>query len=99
MQLGVVIVFIPVVIYLFSTAETTTAIGFLIWALLIAPVDNVLKPIFLGRGVDVPMLVNLCGRNRRFSQLGDYRPLPRRRRLGSRLQAIPYMAKAGGLDC
>ena len=28
-QLGVVIVLIPVVIYLFSTAETSTAIGFL----------------------------------------------------------------------
>jgi len=60
-QLGVVIVLIPVVIYLFSTADTVTAVGFLIWAVLVAPVDNVLKPILLGRGVDVPMLVIFVG--------------------------------------
>jgi predicted PurR-regulated permease PerM len=60
-QLGVVIVLIPVVIYLFSTAETTTAVGFLIWAILVAPIDNVLKPILLGRSVDVPMLVVFVG--------------------------------------
>ena len=58
---SVVIVLIPVVIYLFSTAETTTAVGFLIWAILVAPVDNILKPILLGRGVDVPTLVIFVG--------------------------------------
>jgi len=60
-QLGVVIVLIPVVIYLFSTADTVTAVGFLIWALLVAPLDNILKPLLLGRGVDVPMLVIFVG--------------------------------------
>jgi predicted PurR-regulated permease PerM len=56
-----VIVLIPVAIYLFSTAATTTAVGFLIWAILIAPIDNILKPMLLGRGVDVPMLVVFVG--------------------------------------
>jgi predicted PurR-regulated permease PerM len=60
-QLGVVIVLIPVVIYLFSTADTVTAVGFLIWALLVAPLDNILKPLLLGRGVDVPILVIFVG--------------------------------------
>jgi predicted PurR-regulated permease PerM len=60
-QLGVVIVLVPVAIYLFSAADTTTAVGFLIWAILIAPVDNILKPMLLGRGVDVPMLVIFVG--------------------------------------
>ena len=60
-QLGVVIVLIPVVIYLFSTADTLTAVGFLIWAILVAPVDNILKPLLLGRGVDVPMLIVFVG--------------------------------------
>jgi predicted PurR-regulated permease PerM len=60
-QLGVVIVLIPVAIYLFSTADTTIAVGFLIWAILIAPIDNILKPMLLGRGVDVPMLVIFVG--------------------------------------
>jgi predicted PurR-regulated permease PerM len=60
-QLGVVIVLIPVVIYLFSTADAVTAVGFLIWAILVAPVDNILKPILLGRGIDVPMLIIFVG--------------------------------------
>ena len=60
-QLGVVVVLIPVVIYLFSTADMATAVGFLIWAILVAPVDNILKPILLGRGVDVPMLIIFVG--------------------------------------
>jgi len=59
--LGVVIVLIPVVIYLFSTADTVTAVGFLIWAILVAPVDNILKPLLLGRGVDVPTLIIFVG--------------------------------------
>ena len=33
----------------------------MIWAILIAPVDNILKPILLGRGVDVPMLIIFVG--------------------------------------
>jgi predicted PurR-regulated permease PerM len=60
-QLGVVIVLIPVVIYLFATAETVVAVGFLIWAILIAPLDNILKPLLLGRGVNVPTLVIFVG--------------------------------------
>ncbi len=60
-QLGVVIVLIPVAIYLFATATTTVAVGFLLWAILIAPIDNILKPLLLGRGVDVPTLVIFVG--------------------------------------
>jgi len=60
-QVGVVIVMIPVVIYLFSTAETFTAVAFLVYAILLAPLDNILKPILLGRGVKVPMAVIFIG--------------------------------------
>lgn len=60
-QLGVAIVLIPVVIYLFSTAETFTAVAFLVYAILISPLDNILKPLLLGRGVKVPMLVVFIG--------------------------------------
>jgi len=60
-QLGVGIVVIPVVIWLFATADTTTAVGFLVYAILITPVDNVLKPILLGRGVKMPMVVVFVG--------------------------------------
>jgi predicted PurR-regulated permease PerM len=69
-QLGVVIVLIPVAIYLFSTADATTAVGFLLWAILIAPLDNILKPMLLGRGVDVPMLVIFMGAIGGFLSIG-----------------------------
>ena len=60
-QVGVGIVLAPVVIYLFSTASTTTAVAFLAYAILIAPLDNILKPFLLGRGVQLPMLVVFIG--------------------------------------
>ena len=94
-QLGVVIVLIPVVIYLFSTADTVTAVGFLIWAVLVAPVDNVLKPILLGRGVDVPMMVIFVGAIGGIPQCGDHRPIYRRGRLGPWLQALSRLAGPG----
>ena len=60
-QIGIILVLIPVIIYLFSTADTFTAVAFLIWSILIAPLDNILKPILLGRGVAVPMVVIFLG--------------------------------------
>ena len=51
---GVVIVSIPVVIYLFSTADTVTAVVFLIWTILVAPVDNILKPLLLAAVLTFP---------------------------------------------
>ena len=52
---------IPAVIYIFATASTTKAVIFLIWCLFVGLLDNILKPLLLGRGVDVPMVVILLG--------------------------------------
>jgi predicted PurR-regulated permease PerM len=60
-QIGVAPVMIPAVIYVFSTAETLPAILFLAWAVFVSVIDNVLRPLLLGRGVDVPMFVILIG--------------------------------------
>jgi predicted PurR-regulated permease PerM len=60
-QIGILPITLPVVIYVFATADTTTAVIFLIWSLLIGTLDNVLKPILLGRGVNVPMAVIFVG--------------------------------------
>ena len=69
-QLGVALVLIPAAIYLFATAETFTAVAFLIYAILISPLDNILKPLLLGRGVKVPMLVVFVGAIGGFIQAG-----------------------------
>ena len=60
-QIGVGPIMIGVIIYLFNTADTTTAIIFLIWGIIVMVSDNILKPILLGRGAPVPMLVVFLG--------------------------------------
>ena len=69
LQFGVVVL-IPAVIYVFATATTTKAVIFLIWCIIIALMDNVLKPILLGRGVAVPIAVVFLGAIGGFVALG-----------------------------
>lgn len=47
--------------YVFSVAETTPAVIFLIYCLVVSASDGFLKPLFLGRGMSTPMLVILLG--------------------------------------
>jgi len=60
-QLPPILVLTPVIFYVFSVASPTVAVIFMIWSLLVSVSDAVLKPLFLGRGVDAPMLVILLG--------------------------------------
>ncbi len=60
-QIGVAPIMIPAVIWVFATGETLTAVLFLAWSIFVLVLDNVLKPLLLGRGVDVPMLVIFLG--------------------------------------
>jgi len=60
-QLGVGPIVIPAIVYVFATGDTLTAIVFLIWNIIIMLVDNILKPLLLGRGVDVPMFIIFLG--------------------------------------
>jgi predicted PurR-regulated permease PerM len=55
------IVLIPAVIYVFAIASTTKAVIFLIWCVIVGLMDNVLKPILLGRGAAVPIAVVFLG--------------------------------------
>ena len=52
---------IPAVIYEFTIASTIKATLFLIWCIAVALMDNVLKPLLLGRGVAVPVAVIFLG--------------------------------------
>jgi predicted PurR-regulated permease PerM len=60
-QIGPAVVLLGTVIYVFSTADTSTAVIFSIWSIFVALIDNALKPILLGRGVRVPMVVIFVG--------------------------------------
>jgi predicted PurR-regulated permease PerM len=61
LQLPSVIVILPVIIYLFSVKELAPAILWTIPLLVIALSDNVLKPLLMGKGSTVPMLVIFLG--------------------------------------
>ncbi len=61
MQLPTFIVLLPIAIYVFSTGSTLEGVFFAIWAVLIGASDNVLKPLLMGRGSTVPMLVLFLG--------------------------------------
>jgi predicted PurR-regulated permease PerM len=61
LQLPLIFITLPIIVYLFAEKELFSAI---IWAVLIFVAglsDNVLKPILLGKGAPVPMLVIFIG--------------------------------------
>jgi predicted PurR-regulated permease PerM len=60
-QLPPLLVMGPAAIYVFANASTVVAVIFLIWAIFVSISDTFLKPLLLGRGVNVPMLVVLLG--------------------------------------
>ncbi len=60
-QLPPIIILGAVAAYVFSVNETTPAVIFLVWALFVSASDGFLKPMLMGRGVDIPMLVILLG--------------------------------------
>jgi len=55
------LVLIPAVIYMFAIVSTTKAVLFLLWCIVVGLIDNVLKPMLLGRGVAVPIVVVFLG--------------------------------------
>jgi predicted PurR-regulated permease PerM len=60
-QLPVGLALLPPVVIGFSTLDTAPAVAFAIWCLVIALIDNVLKPLLFGRGVSVPTVVIFLG--------------------------------------
>jgi predicted PurR-regulated permease PerM len=62
MQLPATLITIPVIAYVLGTEGATAAtITFSIYTFIAGMADNVLKPLLLGRGVEVPMPVILIG--------------------------------------
>lgn len=62
MQLPATLITIPVILYVFASEGATGAtIIFAVYTFVAGLADNVLKPLMLGRGVDVPMPVVLVG--------------------------------------
>ncbi len=60
-QLPVAIVMLPPILYAFSSIGGVTAILITVWCVAVGLLDNVLKPMLFGRGVEVPSLVIFMG--------------------------------------
>ena len=61
LQIPLLIVTLPLIIYMFATKEPVPAIIWTVLFLLAGMSDNVLRPILLGKGAPVPMLVIFIG--------------------------------------
>ncbi|MBA7584652.1 hypothetical protein ES708_26609 [subsurface metagenome] len=60
-QVGPIVVTIPVIIYLFASIDPWLAFIWTILIVLASLLDNFLKPILMGKGAPVPMLVIFLG--------------------------------------
>lgn len=60
-QVPVLLVTLPAIIWAFSVKTTTVAVIFMIWSIIAGLSDAVLKPLMIGHGLEVPMPVILLG--------------------------------------
>ncbi|MEH6590988.1 MAG: AI-2E family transporter [Halioglobus sp.] len=60
-QLPAILVVGPIVAWSFTAFDTVPATIFAVWMLASALSDNILKPLLMGRGLDIPMPVILLG--------------------------------------
>ena len=60
-QIPVIIVVLPAILYAFATQSTTVAIIFTVWSIIGGLSDAVLKPLMIGHGLEVPMPIILLG--------------------------------------
>lgn len=60
-QLPVALVLAPVAVYAYTFLAPVPAVLFTLWCIAVGLIEHVLRPLLLGRGVDVPMLVVFIG--------------------------------------
>jgi len=60
-QLGPLPVLLPAVIWLYWSGSIGWAIALLVWTVLVGPLDNILRPVLIRRGVDLPLLLIIAG--------------------------------------
>ncbi|MFD0978658.1 AI-2E family transporter [Tropicimonas aquimaris] len=60
-QIGAGPVLLPTIIWAWTAMDTSQAVLFTVLLAPVTIIDNILKPIFMGRGLDTPMLVILVG--------------------------------------
>jgi len=60
-QVGVVPVLLCAVGWLYWTGQATAGTVLLVWTIVVAPVDNILRPVLIKQEVDLPLLLIIVG--------------------------------------
>jgi predicted PurR-regulated permease PerM len=60
-QIGPVLVLVPAVVWTFWTGDTVWGTALLIWSVFVGTLDNVLRPILIKKGADLPLLLIFAG--------------------------------------
>ncbi|RZN32529.1 AI-2E family transporter [Bradyrhizobium sp. Leo121] len=60
-QIGAAVVLLPVIIWLWTAKDFTTALPLTVFLVIVGLLDNILKPLVMGRGLTTPALVILIG--------------------------------------
>jgi len=60
-QLGPALPMLGAVVWLYLGGATTAAIGLFVWTVIVGLLDNVLRPILIRRGADLPLLLIMAG--------------------------------------
>jgi predicted PurR-regulated permease PerM len=60
-QIGPIVVLVPSVIWLFWNDANAWGIALLVWTILIGALDNILRPLLIRKGADLPLLLIFAG--------------------------------------
>ena len=60
-QLGPLLILGPAVAWLYWTGDATWGTALLVWTVLVGALDNVLRPVLIKRGADLPLLLIFAG--------------------------------------
>lgn len=60
-QIGPLLVLIPAIIWLYWSGDNTWGTVLLVWSCVVGSLDNVLRPVLIRMGADLPMLLILSG--------------------------------------
>ncbi|EHM45686.1 MAG: AI-2E family transporter YdiK [Yokenella regensburgei] len=60
-QLGPLLVLVPSIIWLYYTGDTTWGTVLLVWSCVVGTMDNVIRPLLIRMGADLPLILILSG--------------------------------------
>ncbi|HAU52675.1 MAG TPA: hypothetical protein DCW66_05745, partial [Sphingobacterium sp.] len=61
MQLGPLLVLVPAIVWLYWSGDTTWGTFLLVWSCVVGTMDNVIRPILIRMGADLPLILILSG--------------------------------------